>query len=75
MRKKIPAALINRSEKVIKEKKLQKNRPVLLLPRMLQVDEWNEIASQMQGILKENVMKDTAPDYGAIPRLELVVSR
>ena len=75
MPKKIPAALINRAEKVIKEKKLQKRRPLMMVPRILSVDEWNDLASTMQGILKENVVTDAAPDYGDIPKLELVVSR
>jgi len=44
MRKKIPASFINRTEKVIKEKGLQKRRPVMLVPRMLPVDEWSDLA-------------------------------
>lgn len=75
MRAKIPARLINRAEKLIKEKKLKARPPVMLVPNIMQVDEWGDLSSQMQRILKENVRKDTAPNYGDIPKLKLVVSR
>lgn len=76
MRKKIPAALINRAEKVIKEKRLGKQRPVMMLPRLVyDADEWEAIAAPMQARLKENVVKDTAVDYSDLPKLKLVVSR
>tara|TARA_R110001592_G_scaffold363036_1_gene679423 strand:+ start:36654 stop:36785 length:132 start_codon:yes stop_codon:yes gene_type:complete len=39
------------------------------------VDEWGDLAVQMQAVLKENVVTDTAPDYGDLPQLELVASR
>tara|TARA_R110000772_G_scaffold170799_4_gene282799 strand:- start:7109 stop:7237 length:129 start_codon:yes stop_codon:yes gene_type:complete len=42
---------------------------------MLPVDEWDCIASKMQRLLKDNVVKDVAPDYGDLPRLELVAAR
>lgn len=75
MRKKIPAALIKRVEKLEQERGTKKHRPVAMFPRLMSVDEWGELAGQMQAILKENVKKDTAPDYGDLPKLELVVSR
>jgi len=46
-----------------------------MFPRLVQVDEWGALASRMQGILKDNVVKDEAPDYGDLPKLELVASR
>lgn len=75
MRKRIPAALIKRAEKVIKDRGLQKNRPVAMFPRLVSVDEWGELASQMQSILKANVKTGDKPDYGSLPKLELVSSR
>ncbi|EHS1183817.1 hypothetical protein KVQ64_002076 [Vibrio vulnificus] len=46
-----------------------------MFPRLVSVDEWGELASQMQGILKDNIKMDTPPDYGNLPKLELVASR
>ncbi|NLY16308.1 MAG: hypothetical protein GXZ05_07990 [Gammaproteobacteria bacterium] len=48
---------------------------VALFPELMPVDEWGELAFQMQTILKENIKKETAPDYGGLPKLELVVGR
>lgn len=75
MRKRIPAALIKRAEKAIKDCGLQKIRPVMMVPEMLPVDEWGELAAKMQAILKENVKLDSAPVYEALPQLKLVPSR
>lgn len=46
---------------------------VALFPELMPVDEWGELAFQMQTILKENIKKEIAPDYGGLPKLELVV--
>lgn len=75
MRKRIPAVLIKQAEKVIKDRGLQKNRPVMMVPKLLPVDEWGELAAKMQGILKANVKTAAPPDYGDLPKLELVSSR
>lgn len=75
MRKRIPAALIKRAEKAIKDRGLQKLRPVMMVPEMLPVDEWGELAAKMQAILKDNVKRDTAPAYGELPQLKLLPSR
>lgn len=75
MRKRIPAALIKRAEKAIKDRGLQKLRPVMMVPEMLLVDEWGELAAKMQAILKDNVKRDTAPAYGELPQLKLLPSR
>tara|TARA_R110001583_G_scaffold153347_1_gene305084 strand:- start:2233 stop:2460 length:228 start_codon:yes stop_codon:yes gene_type:complete len=75
MRKRIPSGLVSRAEKIIRDSNLQRRRPIMLVPRMLPVDEWDCIASKMQRLLKDNVVKDVAPDYGDLPRLELVAAR
>lgn len=74
MRTRIPASTLKRLEAL--EQKQGKNRPVMLVPKMFPVDEWGELAAKMQGILKDNVKRDTAPDYGeSFPQLRLVPSR
>lgn len=75
MRKRIPAALIKRAEKVITDRGMQKLRPVMMVPEMLPVDEWGELAAKMQAILKDNVKRDTAPACGELPLLKLLPSR
>ncbi len=75
MRKKIPATLIKRVEALEQERKTQSVRPVAMFPRLVSVDGWGDLACQMQAILKDNVVKDTAPDYGDLPKLELIASR
>ena len=75
MRKRIPASLIKRIETLEQERKTQVTRPVVMLPGLVSVDEWGELAVQMQHILKENIKQQVAPDYGGLPRLELVVTR
>lgn len=74
MRKQIPAALIKRVEHLERSRLLDKRRPVAMFPRLVSVDRWGELAVQMQSILKDNVVTDTAPDYGDLPKLELVAS-
>lgn len=73
MRTRIPASTLKRLEAL--EQKQGKNRPVMLVPKMLPVDEWGELAAKMQGILKANVKTALPPDYGSLPKLELVSSR
>ncbi|GAB2190478.1 hypothetical protein MAH1_20860 [Sessilibacter sp. MAH1] len=74
MRTRIPASTLKRLEAL--EQKQGKNRPVMMLPRLVyDVDEWEAIAAPMQFRLKENVVEDTAVDYSDLPKLELVSSR
>jgi hypothetical protein len=75
MRKRIPANLLNRVEKLEAERRTEKVRPVMMVPRLVHVDQWGELAANMQAILKDNVVKDSAPDYGELPKLELVATR
>lgn len=75
MRKKIPAALIKRVEALEQERKTRVARPVAMFPRLVSVDEWGVLASQMQSVLKENIKMDAAPDYGDLPKLEMIVSK
>tara|TARA_R110000787_G_scaffold273723_1_gene381527 strand:- start:1699 stop:1830 length:132 start_codon:yes stop_codon:yes gene_type:complete len=43
---------------------------------MLPVDEWGELTAKMQAILKDNIKRNEAVDYGeALPQLKLVPSR
>ncbi len=76
MRTRIPSSYTKRLEQLERERKTQSLRPVAMFPRLVyDVDEWGELASQMQGILKDNIKMDTPPDYGSLPKLELVASR
>lgn len=73
MRARVSAATLKRLEAL--ERQRGEQRPVAMFPRLLPVDDWGELAAQMQAILKENIRKDEAPDYGDLPKLELVSSR
>lgn len=73
MKAKLSAATLKRLEALEQQRGHQ--RPVAMFPRLVPVDEWDALASQMQRILKGNVVKDAAPDYGDLPKLELVASR
>lgn len=75
MRKKIPASLINRAEKAIKEQGIKKKRAVAMFPRLVSVSEWSVVAEPMQQRLKDNIKEDTPVDYSDIPKLELVASK
>ena len=72
MRARIPASTLKRLESL--EQKQGKNRPVALFPRLVSLDEWGELAAKMQGILKANVKTAAPPNYGDLPKLELVSS-
>jgi hypothetical protein len=76
MRKRMPAALIKRVEKLEKDRGQQKCRPVAMFPRLVvSVDEWAALAAPMQERLKVNVKDiDRAVDYSDLPKLELVAS-
>jgi hypothetical protein len=52
-----------------------KSKRVAMFPRLVSVDEWGDLAAKMQTILKDNVVTDLAPDYGDLPRMEMVASR
>lgn len=73
MRARIPANTLKRLESL--EQKQGKHRPVMMVPKLLPVDEWGELAAKLQGILKANVKTAAPPDYGDLPKLELVSSR
>ena len=75
MRTRIPSRYTKRIEQLERERKTQTLRPVAMFPRLVSVDEWGELASQMQGILKDNIKMDTPPDYGSLPKLELIATR
>ncbi|WJG10366.1 hypothetical protein [Aliiglaciecola sp. LCG003] len=75
MRTRIPSSYTKRIDQLERERKIQTLRPVAMFPRLVSVDEWGELASQMQGILKDNIKLDTPPDYGRLPKLEVVASR
>ena len=73
MRTRIPASTLKRLEAL--EQKQGKHRPVMMVPKLLPVDEWGELAAKMQSILKANVKTAVPPNYGDLPKLELVSSR
>ena len=75
MRKKVPSSFLRRVERLEKDREAQTAQPVALFPLPVSVDEWGDLAAPMQEILKDNVKKDAAPDYGDLPKLELVASR
>lgn len=57
MRKRIPASLLNRVEKLEAERRTEKVRPVMMVPRLVHVDQWGELAANMQSILKKTWLK------------------
>lgn len=73
MRARVSATTLKRLEAL--EQQQGTRRPVAMFPRLVSVDDWGELAEQMQAVLKKNVREDTAPDYGDLPKLELVASR
>ncbi len=72
MKARVSTATLKRLEAL--EQQRGQQRPVAMFPRLVPVDEWDALASKMQRILKANVVKDEAPNYGNLPRLELVSS-
>lgn len=72
MRTKISSSMLRRLEAL--EQKQEKSRAVMMVPKIPPVDEWGELASQMQRVLKENVIQASAPDYGDLPKLGLVAT-
>jgi len=75
VRKKISASFIRRVERLEKDRGARKLQPVAMFPRLVSVDEWGVVACQMQAVLKDNIKENAAPDYGDLPKLELVASR
>lgn len=75
MNKKIPTSISTRIEALEKGLSVQRRKPVAMYPKLVSFDEWGELAGQMQAVLKDNIKMDTAPDYGDLPKLELVASR
>lgn len=74
MRARIPASTLKRLESL--EQKQGKHRPVMMVPKLLPVDEWGELAAKMQSVLKANIKQNEAVDYGeSFPQLRLVPSR
>lgn len=72
MRARMSSGAIKRIEAL--ERARGKSKRVALFPRLVSVDEWGELAVKMQAILKDNVVTDLAPDYGDLPRMEMVTS-
>lgn len=75
MLKKTPASLIKRVEKLENSRGMGKCCPVAMFPRLVSVDEWGELASQMQAILKDNIKMDSPPNYNGLLKQELIPSR
>lgn len=73
MRVRVSAATLKRLEALERQK--GERRPAMLVPRLVSCDEWEALAAPSQLLLKENVVKYVAPDYGGLPSLELVVCR
>jgi len=73
MRARVSMATLKRLEAL--EQARGQRKVVALFPELMPVDEWGELAYRMQTVLKDNIKKDTAPDYGDLPALELVSSR
>lgn len=71
MRNNISASLLHRLQNLESERCLSK-QAVMMLPALVPVDQWGSLASRMQKILKDNITKPIAPDYGDLPKLELV---
>ena len=72
MRARVSATTLKRLEAL--EQEQGSNRPVAMFPRCMSVDEWGDLASQMQAILKANIKENGPPDYGDLPKLEIVAS-
>ncbi len=72
MRARVSMATLKRLEAL--EQARGQRKVVALFPELMPVDDWGELAYQMQTVLKDNIKKDTAPDYGDLPQLELVSS-
>lgn len=70
MRARIPASTLKRLEAL--EQVRGQRKVVALFPELMPVDEWGELAYRMQTVLKDNIKKDAAPDYGDLPQLHLV---
>lgn len=70
MRARVSMTTLNRLEAL--EQARGQRKYVAMFPKILPVDEWGELARQMQSILKDNIKMETAPDYGNLPKLVLV---
>ena len=73
MRTKISSSMLRRLEAL--EQKQEKSRVVMMVPKIPPVDEWYAPIVPAQSILKENVIQASAPDYGDLPKLELITHR
>lgn len=70
MRARVSIATVKRLEAL--ERQRGQGKVVALFPEMMPVDEWGELAYQEQTVLKDNIKKDTAPNYGDLPMPGLV---
>ena len=68
--RRLPATTLKRLAAL--EKMRGTHRPLAMFPRIISVDDWERLAFPMQRILKVNVIRDSAPDYGHLPAIELV---
>jgi len=78
MRARLSATQLNRLRAL--EQQQGDQRPVMMVPRRLDVAEWESVAAPGQAMLKDNIAdRDAAPDYSALPpeltaHLRLVVN-
>jgi hypothetical protein len=61
MRARVSMATLKRLEAL--EQSRGQRKIVALFPELMAVDEWGALAVRMQGELKTNVKKDSAPQY------------
>lgn len=74
MRARVSMATLKRLEAL--ERSRGHRKVVALFPKLMPVDEWGAIASNMQAELKANIKKDCPPQYdkGDLSHLVLVAS-
>lgn len=70
MRARIPASTLKRLEALEEQK--EQRRSVALFPVIQTLENWGNLAVSMQAVLKDNVKRDCAPDYGNLPKIELL---
>ena len=72
MYKRIPSSFIKRVER-LEEERVSRLVPVMTVPKLTSVCEWEAIAKPAQKRLKENVKDlDNAVDYRDLPKQKLV---
>lgn len=73
MRARVSMATLKRLEAL--EQARGQRKVVAMFPALMAVDDWGGLAYQMQTILKANITQDEAPDYGDLPKLELLTNQ